>query len=81
VRGDYAINKVSSTGDVCCMRFTRHTLDCRIATEIRGEIERGGRNSLSEPAHTGNDRETIDTRKVELTRILQVFNVRLAGLV
>ena len=79
MRGDYAINKVSSTGGVCCMRFTRHTLDCRIATEIQGEIEREGQNSLSEPAHMGNDRETIDAWKVELTRILQVFNVRLAG--
>ena len=78
MRGDYAINKVSSTGDVCCMRFTRHTLYCRIVTEIQGEVEKEGQNSPSEPAHMGNGR-SIDAWKVELTGILEVFNVRSAG--
>ena len=38
-------------------------------------IEKGGRNVLSRLAHAKNDKETIATWKLDLNRILHVFNV------
>ena len=39
-------------------------------------IEKGGRNPLSRLINTKNDKETITAWKLDLNRILHVFNVR-----
>jgi len=39
-------------------------------------VEKGGRNPLSRLANAKNDKETITTWKLDLNRILHVFNVR-----
>jgi len=39
-------------------------------------IEKRGRNLLSRLANAKNDKETIATRKLDLNRILHIFNVR-----
>jgi len=47
--------------------------------EIQGRIvEKRERGLLSRLAHAKNDKETIATWKMDLIRILQVFNVRSA---
>jgi len=38
-------------------------------------IEKRGRNLLSRLAHAKNDKETIATWKLDLNRILHIFNV------
>ena len=54
-----------------------HTLDCRTVAGIQKKIiEKGGRNLLSRLANAKNDKETITTWKLDLNRILHVFNVR-----
>jgi len=48
--------------------------------EIQGRIvEKRERGLLSRLAHAKNDKETIAAWKLDLIRILQVFNVRSAG--
>ena len=45
-------------------------------TEIQEKIVKWGkRNALSQFLHTKNDEKTIATWRLELTRVLQVFNV------
>ena len=39
-------------------------------------MKRSGRNAVSRVFHAKNDKETIATWKSDLSRILQVFNVR-----
>ena len=38
-------------------------------------VEKGGRNLVSRLAHAKNDKETIATWKLDLNRILHIFNV------
>ena len=53
-------------------------LNCRTVTGIQEKIvEKGGRNFLSRLAHAKNDKETIAAWKLDLNRILHVFNVSL----
>jgi len=55
---------------------TSYTLDRRTTTEIQGKIVKWGkRNAISQFLHTKNDEKMIATWRLELTRILQVFNV------
>ena len=52
-------------------------LDCRTIAGIQEKIiEKCGRNLLSRLANAKNDKETIATWKLDLNRILHVFNVR-----
>ena len=59
------------------MWFTYHTLNRRIVKDIHGNVtEKGRQNPLSRLLHAKNDKETIGTWKLDLNRILHVFNVR-----
>lgn len=52
-------------------------LDLRTVIGIQEKIiEKAGRNPLSRLAHARNDKDTITSWKLDLIRILQVFNVR-----
>jgi len=71
---------VSSTDDACCARFTHSALGRRTVAEIQRKIiEKRDRNPLSQFAHAKHDKETIAAWRLDLLRILQVFNVRSAG--
>ena len=51
-------------------------LDRRTVEEIQGRIvEKGQRNLLSRLVHAKNDKDTIAAWKLDLNRILHVFNV------
>jgi len=53
-----------------------HTLDRRTVAEIqRKVIKRSGRNPVSRLLHSKDDAGAIAAWKVDLNRILQVFNV------
>ena len=55
---------------------THRALDRRTVAGIQENIiEKGGRNLLSRLAHAKNDKETITAWKLDLNRILHVFNV------
>ena len=61
-------------------RFTYHTLNHRTVEEIHERVtEKSKRNQLSRLFHARNDKETIGTWKLDLNRILHVFNVRSLG--
>jgi len=79
VRGDKSIDDVGQTDDAQFGWLTHDdALDCRTVAEIqRKVIKRSGRNAVSRLVHAKNDTETIAAWKLELTRILHVFNVRL----
>jgi len=80
VRGDWPINNVGSISDAYCVSFTHCDLDDRTVAEIQVRIARKReRGLLSRLAHAKNDKETIAAWKLDLVRILQVFNVRSAG--
>jgi len=58
------------------MRPAHHIFYCRTVAGIQEKIiEKGGRSLLSRFAHAKNDKETIATWKLDLNRILHVFNV------
>lgn len=58
-------------------RFTYRTLNSRTTAEIqRRIIEQGKRNPVSRLLRAKNDKEMIVSWKVDLSRILHVFNVR-----
>ena len=51
--------------------------DRRAVAEIQKNIaKRGQRSGVSRMFHAKNDKETIATWRMDLNRILQVFNVR-----
>ena len=53
------------------------TLNRRTVAGIQEKIvEKRGRNLLSRLANAKNDKETLTTWKLDLNRILHVFNVR-----
>jgi len=55
---------------------TYRAIDRRTVAGIQGKIiKRSGRNLLSRLANAKNDKETIATWKLDLNRILHVFNV------
>jgi len=58
------------------MRLAHHTVDRRTVAGIQEKItEKCGRNRLSRLVQAKNDKETIATWKLNLNRILHVFNV------
>ena len=71
---------MSLTSDGYCACFAHCALDRRTVAEIQervvGKRERG---LFSRLAHAKDDKETIAAWKLDLIRILQVFNVRSAG--
>jgi len=77
-RGDQvAIENVSSASDIHCTHFTRCTIGCRTVAEIQGKFfEKREWNSLSWLAHAKNNKYTIATWKLNLTRTIQTLDVR-----
>ena len=68
---------MSRARDGYCAWFTYHTLNRRTVKEIHGNVtDKGGQNPLSRLFHAKNDKETIGAWKLDLNRILHVFNVR-----
>jgi len=68
---------VSSINDAYCMHLAHCAFDHRTMAEIQGKIiEKRERGLLSRLARAKNDKETIAAWKLDLIRILQVFNVR-----
>jgi len=62
------------------MYFAHCALDLRTMAGIQGRIVgKRERGLLSRVANAKNDKETIAAWKLDLIRILQVFNVRSAG--
>jgi len=57
--------------------MTYHALDHRIVAEIQRKIVKWGKRNAISRLLPKNDEKTIATWRLELTRILQVFNVRL----
>ena len=63
------------------MRIPRHSLtkvrDCRAVAEIqRGVVRGGNRNAISRIFHSKNDQAEIAAWRLDLNRILHIFNVR-----
>ena len=59
------------------MRSAYYALDRRTVAEIQGKIiEKSGRNLFSRLARAANDKDAIATWRMDLNRILHVFNVR-----
>ena len=62
--------------------LTDHALDCRTVAEIQDEvIKRSGRGTASRLFHAKNDKEAIVAWKLDLNRILHIFNVRSSSVV
>ena len=58
------------------MCLVHRALDYRTMAGIQEKIiKKGGRSLLSRLAHAKNDKETVAAWKLDLNRILQVFNV------
>ena len=77
MRGDRTVDDVSYTRDVTGWILTGDALDRRTVGEIQTKvIKRSGRNVVSRFFHAKSDKETISGWKIELNRILRVFNVR-----
>ena len=61
-------------------QLTDDVLDCRTVAEIQKRvIKQSRRNAVSKLFHARNDKETITAWKMDLNRILHVFNVRFAA--
>ena len=64
-------------GDACVGRFTHEALERRAVAEIRRKVvKRGGRNAVSRFLQARNDKESIATWRLDLHRVLHVFNMR-----
>jgi hypothetical protein len=78
MRGDQATDNVSYTNDT---RFEQPTHDPRsdiraVAAIQRRIIKQGKRNVALRYLHAKNDKEMIAAWKLDLIRIVDVFNVR-----
>jgi hypothetical protein len=68
---------VSYAADGAVRILTDDALDRRTVAEIQKKVmKQSERNAVSRLLHAKNDKETIASWKLELNRILQVFNVR-----
>ena len=68
---------MSCTSNIHAERFTEQSLIRRTVAEIQGKvIERGKRNAVSRAFHSKTDKDAIAAWRQDLTRILQIFNVR-----
>ena len=62
---------------MCTLGYFLTKLSIRTADETRRNvIKRGKRNAISRRYHAKDDGEAIATLRVELNRIIHVFNVR-----
>lgn len=67
---------MSATSGAHAERFAHHSFNHRTVTEIQREvIKRGKQNTISRLFHA-NDKEIIATWRLDLDRILHIFNVR-----
>ena len=77
MRGDKPIGDVGSTRNAQFKSPTDDTLYHRTVAEIKGKATKhSGRNRASRFLHARSDKDKIAAWKLELDRILQVFNVR-----
>ena len=68
---------MSRTSSTYIRRSAYRALDCRALDEIqRDVIKQGKRNAVSRLFRAEDDKEKIAARRLELNRILHVFNVR-----
>ena len=68
---------MSYTNDTRFLQLTDDTLESRTVEKIQEKItDKDGRNRLSRLLHARNDKDTIAAWKLDLNRILLVFNVR-----
>ena len=69
---------MSGTGEVAYSgRSTYLSLNCRAVAQIQMEVlKRCKRSVISRLFHAKNDKETITTWRLDLHRVLHVFNVR-----
>ena len=68
---------MSRTSDEYAGQSTHQAVNCRTVAEIqRNIVERGKRNAVTRLFHVKNDKEAVTTWKLDLNRILHVFNVR-----
>ena len=76
VRGDKSVDDVGSARDVWFEQPIDDALDRRTVAEIQGKATKHSRRGrFSRLLHSKNDKEKIAAWKLELDRILQVFNV------
>ena len=65
------------SSDADAGRFTHQTIDRRTVAEIQRKIVKWRkRNAASRLFHAKNDKEKITTWRLDLNRILHLFNVR-----
>ena len=77
MRGDKPVDDVGSVRDAWFRPSTDDTFDYRTVAKIQGKATKhSGRSQISRLIHAKGDKEKIAAWKVELDRILQVFNVR-----
>ena len=82
MRGDKSVDDVGSTKGVWFGRPINDAFDHRTVAEIQGKATKhSGRGRVSRLLHSKNDKEKIAGWKLELDKILQVFNVRRVSLV
>ena len=75
-RRDWAVKDVGLTGDGYCTQLTHHARDNRTVAGIQERItEKRGRGLLSRLTNAKNDKDMIVAWKLDLIRILQVFDV------
>ena len=68
---------MSCTSDSYTRWLTNQPLNRRAVAEIqRNIVKRGKRNAVSRLFHAKDDKEAIATWRLDLNRILHVFNVR-----
>ena len=76
MRGDKPVDDVGSVRDAWFRTSTDDAFDHRTVGKIQGKATKySGRGRVSRLIHSKNDKEKIAAWKLELDRILQVFNV------
>ena len=77
MRGDKPVDDVGSTRDAWLGPSTDDAFDHRTVAKIQEKAaKQSARRRVSRLLHSKNDKEKIAAWKLELDRILQVFNVR-----
>ena len=76
-RSDQTVDGVSYIRDATVWVLVDEVSNCKTVAEIQRKVlKRSKRNALSRLFHARNDKETIASRRLDLNRILLVFNVR-----
>jgi hypothetical protein len=77
MRGDKPVNDVGPTSGIHIGWLADNLYDRRTVAEIqRKVIKQSGRNPVSRLLHARYDKEKIAAWRLELNRVLHVFNVR-----